>query len=53
MNQPVKTEKNYERLWKIRQLSDMLYDTDDEFCNPSEHLAGENHCAVQRGVIFK
>jgi hypothetical protein len=40
------------RLWKIRQFSDMLNDSDNEFC-PSEHSGRESQCAVRRKVTDK
>jgi hypothetical protein len=38
MNQPDKTDNNYDRLWKIISFCDMLSDSYAKLYNPSEHL---------------
>jgi hypothetical protein len=39
MNQSGRTDKNYDRLWKVWYLFDILSDTYVKFYNPFEHLA--------------
>jgi hypothetical protein len=51
---PDKPGKNYDRLWKIRSLFDMLSDTYAKFYNQSEHLAVDEVIMLFKGrVIFK
>jgi len=38
-NEPDRTDENFDRLWKIRELSEMLNGTLSKFYNPSENLA--------------
>jgi hypothetical protein len=51
MNQVDKTDKNYDRLWKIRSLTDTLNDTSAKFYNPSEHLAAKWLCCSKGELL--
>jgi hypothetical protein len=54
MNQPDKTDKCYDRLWKIRTLFDKLNDAYAEFYSPTEHLAVDVVVVLFKGrVVFK
>jgi hypothetical protein len=54
MNQPVKTDKNFDRPWKIISLFHMLRDTYAKFYNPPEHSVADEVIALFKGrVIFK
>jgi hypothetical protein len=54
MNQRDKTNKNYDRLWKIKSLFTMLIDNDTKFYSPSEHLAVNEVIVLFKGrVNFK
>ena len=46
-------EDNYNRLWKIWDVFEILNRTFSKFYNPSENLAIDNTCVVQRRVIFQ
>jgi hypothetical protein len=53
MNQPDKNDNNYDRLWKMRTLSDLFNDTYAKFYNPSKHLAVDEVTVFFKGrVIF-
>jgi hypothetical protein len=53
MNQPIKTDKNYDRPWKIRSPFDMLNDTNAKFYSRSENLAVDEVMLFKGSVIFK
>jgi len=38
MNEPDRTDGNFDRLWKIRDLFEILNDTFSKFYNPSKNL---------------
>ena len=38
-NEPNRTDENFDRLWKIRDLFEILNSTFSKFYNPSENLA--------------
>jgi hypothetical protein len=47
-------DKNYGRIWKIRSLFNMLYDTYAEFYSPSDHLAVDEVIVLLKGgVVLK
>jgi hypothetical protein len=52
MNQPDKSKNNYDRLWKIKFLFDMLTGTCTKFDSTSENLTISRHFGAQRRVIF-
>jgi hypothetical protein len=48
------TDKNYDRLWKIRDVLKILNKTFSKFYNPSEHLAIHEVIVLFKGrVIFQ
>jgi hypothetical protein len=54
MNQPDKNDNNYDRVWKMRTLSDQFNNAYDEFYNLSEHLAVDAVIMPFKGrAIFK
>jgi hypothetical protein len=54
MDQPDKTDQNYDRLWKIRSLPNMLSDTYATFYNPVGHLDVDKVIVLfKERVIFK
>jgi hypothetical protein len=54
MNQPDNTNKNYDRLWKVRSLFDMLSDIYAKFNIPSVHLVVDKVILLFKGrVAFK
>ena len=53
-NEPDTTDENFDRLWKIRDLFEILNDTFSKFYNPSENLAIDEVIVPFKGrVIFK
>jgi hypothetical protein len=49
-----KNDENYDRLWKTREISDMLNVADWKFYNPSEHLTLDEVNVLFKGkVAFK
>ena len=51
---PDTKDENYDRLWKIRNLLDILNDRFSKFYNPSEHLAIDEVIVKFKGrVIFR
>ena len=53
-NEPDRTDKNFDRLWKIRYLFEILNATFSKFCNPSENQAIDEIIVSFKGrVIFK
>ena len=51
---PDMKDENYDRLWKIRNLFDILNDKFSKFYNPSEHLAVDEVIVKFKGrVIFR
>jgi hypothetical protein len=52
MNQPDKTDKNYDRFWKIRSLFDMLSDIYGKFYNPSKHFVVGNVTVLLKGRVI-
>jgi hypothetical protein len=53
-NEPDRTDENFDWLWKIRDLFEILYDTFSKFYNPSENLAFDEVIIPFKGrVIFK
>jgi hypothetical protein len=49
-----KSDDNYDRLWKIREVSDTLNAAYFKFYNPSEHLATDRVTVTFQGkVAFK
>ena len=53
-NEPDRTDENFDRLWKIRDLSEILNSTFSKFYNPSENLAVDEVIVSFKGrVIFK
>jgi hypothetical protein len=53
-NKPDKTQENYDRLWKLRTVFDILNDYFGKYYNPSEHLAVDKVTVKFRGrVIFR
>jgi hypothetical protein len=54
MNQPDKTDKNYDRFWEIRSVFDILHDTYVKFYNSYEYVAVDRVTELFKGrVIFK
>jgi hypothetical protein len=53
MNQPDKTRKNYDRLWKIISLFDKLNASYAKFYNPSAHLAVTKYSSLHRESYFQ
>ena len=45
-NEPDRTDKNFDRLWKIRDLFEILNKTFSKFYNPSVNLAIDSHTVV-------
>ena len=53
-NEPDRTDENFDRLWKIRDLFEILNDTFSKLYNPSENLAIDEVIVSFKGtVIFK
>ena len=53
-NEPGRTDENFDRLWKIRDLFQILNSTFPKFYNPSENLAVDEVIVSFKGrVIFK
>ena len=53
-NEPDRTDENFDRLWKIRDLFEMLNHTFSKFYNPSENMAVDEVIVSFKGrVIFK
>ena len=53
-NEPDRTDENFDRLWNIRDLFEILNDTFSKFYNPSENLAIDEVIVPFKGsVIFK
>ena len=53
-NEPDKTDENFDRLWKIQDLSEILNATFSKCYNPSENLAiDEVIVSIKGRVIFK
>ena len=53
-NEPDRTDEKFDRLWKIRDLFEILNDTFRKFYNPSENLAIDQVIVSFKGrVIFK
>ena len=53
-NEPDRTDENFDRLWKIRDLFEILDDTFSKFYNPSVNLAIDEVIVPFKGrVIFK
>src|SRR5215510_4837132 len=53
-NEPDRTDENFDRLWKIRHLFEILNDTFSKLYNPSENLAIDEVIVPFKGrVIFK
>jgi hypothetical protein len=49
-----KTDKNYDRLWKMRTIFDELSDAYAKYYSPTEHLAVNEVTVLFKGiVIFK
>jgi hypothetical protein len=52
INQPDKTNKNYDRLWKIRSLFDILNDTYAKSYNSSQHLTVDEIAVQSKAELF-
>jgi len=53
-NEPDRTDENCDRLWKIRDLFEILHATFSKFYNPSKNLATDEVIVSFKGrVIFK
>jgi len=53
-NEPDRTDENFDRLWKIRDLFEILNDTFSKFYDPSKNLAIDEVIVPFKGrVIFK
>jgi hypothetical protein len=53
-NESDKNDENYDRLWKTREVFDMLNVTYSKFYNPSEHLAIDKVIVLFKGkAAFK
>jgi hypothetical protein len=53
-NEPVKTDENYDRLWKMRTIFDKLNDAYTKYYSPTEHLATDEIIVLFKGrVVFK
>ena len=53
-NEPDRTDENFDRPWKIRDLSEILNATFSKFYNPSENLVIDEVIVSFKGrVIFK
>ena len=53
-NEPDRTDENYDRLWKIRDLFEILNSTFSKFYNPSENLAIDEVIVSFKGrVVFR
>jgi len=48
-NEPDRTDENFDRLWKIRDLSEILNNTFSKFYNPSENLAIDEVIVLSKG----
>jgi hypothetical protein len=47
-------DRNYDRLWRIRQISDMLNEAYSKHYTASEHLAVDKVIVIFKGqIIFK
>jgi len=51
--EPDRTDGNFDRLWKIRDLFEILNSTFSKFYNPSENLAVDEVVSFKGRVIFK
>ena len=52
-NEPDRTDENLDRLWKIRDLLEILNATFSKFYNPSENLAIDEVVSFMGRMIFK
>jgi len=53
-NEPDMTDEHSDRLWKVRNVFDILNKKFSKFCNPSEHLAIDEVIVKYKGrVIFR
>jgi hypothetical protein len=53
-NRPDKTDENYDRLWKVRTIFDILSDSYTKCYIPTEHLSVDEISVIFKGrVIFK
>jgi hypothetical protein len=52
-NEPNRRDKNYDRLWKIQNLFEILNNTFSKFYNPSENLAIDKVVSFKGRVVFK
>jgi hypothetical protein len=52
-NESDKTDKNYDRLWKIRTIFDKLNDENAKHYSQTEHLAVKVTLLFKGKVIFK
>jgi hypothetical protein len=53
-DEPDKRDDNFDRLWKMRTIFDMLNDAYVKYYNPTEHLAVDKITALFKGrVDFK
>jgi len=52
-NEPDRTDENYDRLWKIRDLFEILNSTFCKFYNPSENLAIDVIFSFKGRVVFR
>jgi len=53
-NEPARTDENFDRLWKIRDMFEILNDTFSKFYNPSENLAIDEVIVPFKGrVVFR
>lgn len=50
---PAKTDKNYDRFWKVKSFFDMVSDTYDKIYIPSEHLAVGEVIVLFKGSCFQ
>jgi hypothetical protein len=50
-NEGDKNDENYDRLWKIRQVFDMINVAHSKFYNPSEHLAIDEGIVLFKGKV--
>jgi hypothetical protein len=53
-DKPDKREDNFDRLWKMRTIFDMLSDAYAKYFSPTEHLAVDEIIVLFKGrVVFK
>jgi hypothetical protein len=53
-DEPDKRDDNFDRLWKMRTIFDMLNDAYAKYYSPTEHLAVDEIIALFKGrVVFK